>query len=221
MPECAYCGSLDADTDDHIPPRNIYTAPGPPRPPNVKSCFACNNSASTDDEYFRDIVVKYHRVADLPQVQQQIAAMLRTAKLPAKQRYAQAVLKSFMDVEVKTEAGLYLGRQPAFTVDAERLRRILRRFVFGLYRWETGVRLAADTTLTIVPNPDSVNQLKSELEGVMSGAQVTTVQEGVFWYAWQRAQDNPMAMVWLLVFFDVMPFVAVAADRERFQNTAA
>jgi len=221
MPECTYCGAPDANTDDHIPPRSIYATPGPALPPNVKSCVTCNNGASADDEYFRDVVVKYHRVADLPQAQQQIGAMLRAAKLPAKERYAQRVLASFTDVEVKTPAGLHLGKQPAIRVDAERIRRILRRFVFGLYRWDTGARLAPDTALTIDPNPESVNQLRDQLEGVMRGAQVTTVQEGVFWYAWQRAQDNPAAMVWLLVFFDVMPFVAVASDKDKFQDTAA
>ncbi len=78
--ECAYCGSPDAKTDDHIPAKSIYK-PGVNAPPRVKACDACNNGASDGDEYLRDILLRHYLVADLPGAERQVAAMFRAAKL--------------------------------------------------------------------------------------------------------------------------------------------
>jgi hypothetical protein len=67
--ECAYCGSENANTDDHIPPKNIFRDPKPATLRSVKACLDCNGGPSDDDEYFRDVIVKYHDVVDLPQAQ--------------------------------------------------------------------------------------------------------------------------------------------------------
>ena len=90
-PECAYCGGL-ATTEDHIPPQSLL--PGVPRKkrPSVPSCGDCNHGASDDDEYFRDVVLKYHRVADKPEASSAVDAMVRAMGHPRKVGYAQAVL---------------------------------------------------------------------------------------------------------------------------------
>jgi hypothetical protein len=188
--ECAYCGIPGADTDDHIPPRSIYAQPTPASRPLVKSCLTCNNGASDDDEYFRDVVVRHSHISTLPQAQRQLWAMFRAAGKPAKVTYARGILDAFVDVEVKTQAGLYLGQPPAYRVDANRMTRILRRYVRGLYRWEMGERLPVTSIVEVIANPDQVNQAQSDIERVFQGAKYTTVQEGVFWYA-RQATSNP------------------------------
>jgi hypothetical protein len=204
--ECAYCGSPDADTDDHIPARSIYTLPGPANPPKVRSCRACNHGASGDDEYFRDVVVRHRHISILPQAQRQLWAMFRAAGKPAKKPYARAILDSFVDTEVKTPAGLYLGHQPAYRVDAIRMTRIIRRYVRGLYCWEMGMRLPTSHVVEVIANPEHVNQAQADIERLFQGANYTTVQEGVFWYA-RQATSNPATMGWLLVFFEAMAFM--------------
>ena len=38
--ECTYCGNPNANTEDHIPTKSIYTQPTPANRPFVKSCLA-------------------------------------------------------------------------------------------------------------------------------------------------------------------------------------
>ena len=53
---CIYCLKKIADTKNHIPPQSIFDKPLPKNLISVPSCFECNNSASTDDEYFRIVI---------------------------------------------------------------------------------------------------------------------------------------------------------------------
>jgi hypothetical protein len=211
--ECAYCGSPAAATDDHIPARNIYAEPRPANPPKVKSCLACNNGASDDDEYFRDVVVRHRHISALPQAQRRLSAMFRAAGIPAKTTYARGILDSFVNVEVTSPAGLYLGHQPAYKVDANRMTRILRRYVRGLYCWEMGERLPTSSFVTVIPDPSNVDEAQADIEKLFQGAKHTTVQQGVFWYA-RQATSNPANFGWLLVFFNTMAFYATTSDKD-------
>ena len=38
------------------------------------------------------------------------------------------------------------------------------------------------------------------------------IQEGVFWYDYVVAADNPAVSMWLLVFFDAYPLLVVAHE---------
>jgi hypothetical protein len=205
--ECAYCGSTAGDTDDHVPPKSIYSAPLPSDPPTVKACAPCNAGASQDDEYFRDVVVKYHRVADLPQAQEQVEAMIRAAGKPAKRRYAEATWRSFVDVERRTPAGLIIGTAPAYVVDAPRIERSVRRYVRGLHRYQLGKRVPDGFTINVAVNADHVRASAKDVADVFAAARRRIVQAGVFWYAWVSPRDRPEASAWLLVFFDAFPLM--------------
>lgn len=180
----------------------------------------CNRGASDDDEYFRDVILKYHRVADLPQAQQQLAAMIRAAAKPPKRSYARRILVSFRMVAVRTWAGLVLGKRPAYAVDSEQFNRPIRRYIRGLYRYDTGQRLADRIRIEVVSNPEVVLRSRDDIEQTLQGANPKTIQEGVFWYVWRRAADNPDATIWLLVFFDAFPIFAVTNRAGRFEALA-
>jgi hypothetical protein len=218
--ECAYCGSPDAPTVDHVPPRSIFPPPRPSTLRTVRSCVACNGGASKDDEYFRDVVLRYYRVADLPQAQQQVAAMIRVAAKPRKRAYASRILASFRRVAVRTWAGIVLGNRPAFSVNTDQFDRPIRRYIRGLYKFDTGQRLSHKIHIEIVSNPEVVLRSRHEIESTLKGGDVQTVQPGVFWYVWRRAVDNPDATIWLLVFFDTFPIFAVANRADRFDSLA-
>lgn len=190
-----------------MPPRSIYAEPVPRNVPTVKSCELCNVGASQDDEYFRDVIVKYRRVADLPQAQQQIDAMVRAAGKPAKRKYAEATMRAFVDIEVRTRKGLVLGTAPAYRVDGQRLYRAVARYVRGLHRLELGARVPDGATITVGLEPERIFAATDEVHHVFSGAPRRVVQEGVFWYAWMSPRDRPEASAWLLVFFDAFPLL--------------
>jgi hypothetical protein len=136
--------------------------------------------------------------------------MVRAAAKPKKAKYARKVLDSFVHVEVKTPGGLYLGQQPAIVVDANRMTRVLTRYVRGLHRWETGERLPPSAEIIVVSDPEAVLQSEVELRAMFPSPKVVTVRPGVFTYAMQRT--NQSAIAWLLIFFDVLPFLVVTRD---------
>lgn len=174
----------------------------------MKACERCNVGASQDDEYFRDAIVKYHRVADLPQAQRQVEAMVRAAGKPQKRKYAEATMRAFVDVEVRTPEGLVIGTAPAYRVDGERLYRAGTRYVRGLHRLELGARVSDGATITVGLDPERIFAATDQVHDVFGGARRRVVQKGVFWYAWMSPRDRPEASAWLLVFFDAFPLVA-------------
>ena len=104
--ECAYCGRVAPASDDHVPPASIYSSPPPANAPTVKACVACNTGASLDDEYFRDCILKYHRVYERPAAKSQVSAMLRAAAKPQKRKYIDATPEPLHEFE--TPGGLRL-----------------------------------------------------------------------------------------------------------------
>ncbi len=211
--ECAYCGKIDEATDDHIPPKNIYSRPLPPDLPSVKACEKCNHGASDDDEYFRDVVVRYQHISGLAVAQQQVGKMLRAMALPAKQKYAKRTIEALTQVEVRSEGGIIVGKAPAYKVDVVRLTRAVERYVRGLYRYELGKRVPQDLDAHLTANPDDVTSFQDEIVRTFRGAQRRVVQENIFWYSWLTFDDVPNAAAWLLVFFDHFPVLAILRPR--------
>ena len=208
--ECSFCGARGPATKDHVPPRSVFGDPAPSALTTVRACSACNSGASQDDEYFRDTIVKYHRVADLPAAESAVAAMIRAAAKPEKRKYAKATLARFAIADVRTPAGIELGRRPVVRVDANRIRRAAIRYVRGLYRHEVGVTLPGDSEFVAIVEPEGILAARTEVERAMASGTRRVIQEGVFWYVYVVAADNPAVSIWLLVFFDAYPILVVA-----------
>jgi len=211
---CAYCGA-PATTDDHIPPQGLLI--GVPRRmrPSVRACADCNGGASDDDEYFRDVVLKYHRVADKPEAQPAIERMFRAMKKPEKRGYAADAILRLTEANVRTFGGIHLGRQPAYHVDGERIERTAQRYVRGLHQYERGMAIAASHRLRVSCEPESLTDRVRRIAESFRAARVRVVRKGVFWYSYFAATDAPESSAWLLVFFDSFPILGVILPRER------
>lgn len=203
--ECAYCGRMNAATDDHIPPKTFFHGALDGALPTVRSCSECNTGASLDDEYFRDKVLQYHLVTDLPRAQPLVQKMLRAAAMPAKAAYARKTIDSMLEIDAVTPSGLILPNQSAIRVDGDRLSRAARRYARGLHRYCFGERVLADTPVLATVNPEHINLHADEFISAFSGAEIETVQEGVFWYARLRPATHPERSYWFLSFFNVFP----------------
>lgn len=207
---CAYCGGPHATTRDHVPPKCIFPSPAPSGLVTVRACEACNQGASADDEYFRDVIVRYHRVADQPAAAPILESMLRAAGRPEKQAYAEATLASFRLIDLETSAGIYLDRRLATVASGQRLERAAIRYVRGLYRHEIGEPLPATSSFVVSLEPDANLASRADIERVLGFGTQRVIADNVFWYAWQRAFDNPDITIWLLVFFGAFPILVVA-----------
>ena len=213
--ECTYCGQVKEVTDDHIPPKSIYKDPMPSCLPTVKSCAECNQGSSEDDEYFRDTVLKYHAVSGKPQAKKQLAAMYRAATIPQKRKYTDRTISAFIKTDVMSSGGIYLGTVPAYRIERQRLESAVERYVRGLYRYDTKLRLPDDRHIKVIINPEVLYRWRQQIEDLLAGARSKTIQEGVFWYSWQPLEDKPETSFWLLVFYDSFPIIAVIDKDER------
>ena len=219
--QCAYCGVVADATDDHIPAKTFFGGALDAPLPSVKACEACNQGASLDDEYLRDTILMYHGTADLPQAQAHIEKMFRALALPRKQSYARATFRRLDSAAATTPAGLYLGTQPVVRVDQVRMQRVIARYARGLHRYHFGERVPADTPMHVIVNPDALHEHSDEFVEGFRGAEVSTLKEGVFWYARMRPRARPTSSYWLLMFFDVFPTIIAMRPDQPFPRQDA
>jgi hypothetical protein len=211
---CAYCGERLGDTDDHVPPKTIFPKPNAPHLLRVPACSICHGGTSDDDEYFRDTLVKHHRVADAPQAQAQVEKMLRAAANPKKTKYLGKTVASLTEVWVRTPAGIDLGTAPAIRVDLPRIARVLRRSVRGLSYLETGSRLASDIRVEPTIEANVPDRMIHEFARTFRTATPKMIEPGVFWYARGTPTDNDRVSAWLLVFFEAVTAFAITAPED-------
>jgi len=104
--KCIYCGN-DANTKDHIPPRNIFPKNIRQKLISVPSCLACNRGSSADDEFFRMFVTGFS--SEHSSIAKNIFE--GEIKRAAKERPAlvRAFLGKMKPLVIKSPAGLYLG----------------------------------------------------------------------------------------------------------------
>jgi hypothetical protein len=74
---CVYCGKVRPIHMDHVPPSNLFPTPKPTLI-TVPSCFACNNTASKDDEYFRLAVAIREDIANRQDIREILPAVYRS-----------------------------------------------------------------------------------------------------------------------------------------------
>ena len=132
---CVYCGG-DADTDDHVPPKNLFRSPRPSTLITVPSCTPCNLGKSKDDEYFRMMIAFRHDV-DHPDAAAARDSALRSLDRHEASRFRAAFLSAVREVDLRTAAGLYVGRAGAYGIDVDRLDRVVARITAGLFYDET------------------------------------------------------------------------------------
>src|SRR5215475_13203966 len=118
--QCAYCGKESPLTRDHIPPENLFPKPKASNLITVPCCVPCYKGWSDDDEYFRAAILCSARVSEEEMAQGAMAPLLRSVAKPTKRGFAKMLLDSIKEMEIETEAGLYLGKLPTLRLDQER-----------------------------------------------------------------------------------------------------
>jgi hypothetical protein len=210
--ECAYCGEVRPASDDHIPPRSIFAGVHGGRRISVKSCDDCNTGASADDEYFRDTVAKYYRVAETPKAKEVVESFLRATELPEKHRYTEAHVRALTGRDRVPPSSQEREALPEFVVDGERFDRAIRRYVRGLHRKVLGRRISPDTEISVASDPESLLPLQTKLIEIFRLGTRQVVVENVFWFTYVISEDCPTASTWLLVLFDEYPILAHVRD---------
>ena len=221
--QCVYCGKIRPITEDHVPPRNLFAKPRPSNLIKVPSCYEChseNKQASKDDEYLRLTLTMREDTAEHPDVEQILPTVLRSLARPDKVGFTQAFLRSFRDVNVVTQSGLYLGRKGAFDVNLTRLDSVARRIIKGVFYHEKGYRLPDDydavayseSRLQDLTDNWKQKLQKNILEPLMLNAPKTIGQQ-VFSYRVAYSDSDPNTSVWLLGFYERVNFLCMTLPK--------
>jgi hypothetical protein len=127
--KCYLCGATENLTRDHIPPKGLFPKPRPANLYTVPCCYACNNGASKEDEYFRvaaSSLINAHATgkASFERVVESTIPSRRIAKQIAELR------DNVEPVTLRTPDGDIEARRHGF--DASTICRVLVRITKGL-----------------------------------------------------------------------------------------
>lgn len=211
---CTYCGGTENLSADHIPPKCLFPEDRRQNLVTVTACQTCNHQFSKDDEYFRFVVAAPaydHNEAARRIWDGEIIRSVRRRPL-----IRAAILNTLRTVELRTPAGLYVGRTSGFRVDWPRVKRVVERTVRGLlwYHFKTAPAAGAETNTFY--NPD----VAPVMEILTTDLALTGIGGDVFRYRYGQANDVPGYSMWWLCFYMRTTFMTIVAP-PREQDLAA
>ncbi len=206
---CIYCGEAEPRTKDHIPPKNLFDKPYPSNLWTVPACRKCNGALSKDDEYFRAALTITEKAKGQPNRDAVVQSVRKRINKPESGRF-RALLLANSDVFPRvTESGLYVNRQRAMAFDGQRLDRVAKRIVKGLFYKVKEHRLPDDhgVNALAVGRFHQLADLGSEIDLTFRGfialiEQQTPTNFGeTFGFRWLQSPNGADHTMWLLYFY--------------------
>jgi|SRR5271169_234198 len=200
--KCVYCGELRELTRDHVPPRCLFSKPRPPDLVTVPCCDTCNRALSKHDEYFRIAVTTGIDREKFPKENADSVRAINSLARPASRGFARLLLQN------------YKSNPSRLRFDAQRIEIVLYRITRGLFYHHREARLPEEigfefrlVDASLKTNSDGRERLNR------LGANLTTIGQGVFRYAFEPfEQPDPFGTVWLMRFYDHKTFFCVTAS---------
>ncbi|MDX2215705.1 MAG: hypothetical protein SFY66_20755 [Oculatellaceae cyanobacterium bins.114] len=203
---CAYCAETRPLTNDHIPPRNLFPQPRSSNLITVPCCETCQAGWSKDDEYFRAAILSSAKVSETPLAQGAIDSLVRSVSRQKQRGFSRTILKSIKEVEIVTKTGIFLGKEPAFQLDIERIDRVAQRIIRGLFFHEKGYAVPAGYEVFTSIQQFGLEPILEQLTEVHF-PQLHIVQDGIFSYTFKETEEDPNSIIWLLLFYKELPLV--------------
>jgi hypothetical protein len=217
---CAYCGSTGKLNSDHIPPQNLFPGPRPNTIITVPACESCHCNTSKDDEYFRLKVCLRHDAGKNPKARANWHSILRSLKRKEAKGLRRSFFSDFCEVKLQTPAGLYIGNRLGYDVDLIRIRRVVERIVRGLYFAEHCKPLGLDNEVRIYTIEDLHNESAKIIEDLnqtillpLAAIAPKIVDNKVFFYRFHIPRENPAYSIWVLFFYNHVPFLCMTGPR--------
>lgn len=211
--ECVYCGRQAKLTRDHLPPRNLFGNVPVVQLITVRCCSDCNCAASLDDEYFRLNLALRDDIGDEPDVREIVPAVMRSLQHVEAPGFRQRFLSGLHQAAVTTPAGLFLGSRLAYDVDLDRMSRVPRRIVRGLFNQRQGRRLpeAYDVHTYAAAGFQGVTgetgeQFRQMLQAVLNTEPQSVGRVFSYWVVFQP--EEPNVSIWLTLFYRRVVFIS-------------
>jgi hypothetical protein len=187
----------------------------------VPCCRRCNEAASKDDEHFRFVLSVRHETGAHPDARAVRDASVRSIGHPKKRGFTRAWLSTVRPVEMRTEEGAYAGETAMFTADSERLFRVVRRIVRGLFYHHQGAALGDDVKVAEwiddAPKGVPASGLMALHEAIMARVR-DQVPHAIgrdvlrYWMVHDAADARKSA--WALVFYGAVRFLVMTVPRD-------
>lgn len=200
---CVYCGKKPGNTRDHVPPQNLFPKPKPVNMLTVPCCRDCQAKFKKDEDVFMAWITLG------PAGESTAGRMLWEQKLKRTYEKDSGVKKvmrrSCKPVDLRTPAGIYLGKRLTITIDAERKDNVLKKIVRGLFWVEYKERLPEDISIEVY----GINGVGEEIGNLIARTyEATTFWEGIFEYRHARAPES-FESYWVMSFYRRNYFVAI------------
>lgn len=200
---CYNCGA-EALTRDHVFPKSLFTSPRPDPLPTVPACRACQDLTQHDEEYFRTFVAGGSYGHETGRALWEGTIRRSFDRDPAQRR---ALADAIRRMDLESPSGLYLGTMAGVDGDQERIGRVLRKIVRGLYYDKTGGSVMPtdlkwrfeQVSLLSTPLPDVALDL-------IRGMPLQRVGDEVRYKMGFTPKDPRLTISWM-AFYDTMMFV--------------
>lgn len=188
---CYLCGSKQADTRDHIFPKNLFPRPMPANLPTGPACRESNNSFSDDEELFRALVTSgmaYETTSGRHIWDKRVRPSLQQNR-----RGFKTLLRKLV-----TEVKLPSGSALALEFKPERVNRVLSKIAKGLYYIDRGESLPNNVKL-LFRYDEPRKLIEPPLDEAIKGAKKTVLGENVIVYWRNTVEGDPAnSMTWLV-----------------------
>jgi hypothetical protein len=188
---CIYCQQRPADSDEHVPSKGLFRKPYPPNLWTVPACRECNNSFAKDEEYFRLLLVGLFCFSD--EAEELFGGPI--SRSLDRRRHLEELMFNALGVD---------GEKPFVTWDQDRVCRVVKKIVDGLYFREFGrtVRRRSVYEMHFVHHEDA------RLSATLAAAPVRDAMAPDFAYRVASVPEHG-ATLWQLTFYDVHWLCAV------------
>jgi hypothetical protein len=214
---CIYCGKSNKMTVDHIPPKGIFSSPRPSNLITVPCCDKCNLSYSKDDEYLRINLTLRLKSYTHQHAKNNWPNIVRGLNRKERPGLKNSIIRNLVTVDATTETGLYIGKMIGIEVDMNRVYRVIKRIMKGLYFFHNHHTLPANVELLVkeVTDKASHKSIPPIHYTELYSNKRHDYGEGAFWYRISLLEENDILGSIICSFYNDALFYGVYKKHNR------
>jgi hypothetical protein len=221
---CIYCQERPAATVDHVFARAWFGTAKPKVWMTVPSCEECNQGRgdgeqrhmSADEEWLRTIIASEHNASKHPTAKRLIEGeIIRSFK--RRPQFARRLVENARFVDAKTESGIVVPNQPAFALEDDRLNRVIRKMVRGLFytysfrRQDKGTPLPKEWPIAVsrIRTNEDFEKFDKTMDAWPLSLQWWSMgDEKAISYRGAIRNHESNLSIWIIVFYGAVAFLA-------------
>lgn len=213
---CYICGSAEGDTRDHVFPKGLWPPPRPADLPTAPACLDCQRAHALDEEYFRTIVAGGAYANETARNLWDGKIKRSFDRSPG---LRERLRQSIRQMDVTTPAGIILGRAEGWEGDRDRIGRVLKKIVRGLFYLERGDLLADDVAWIhqqVSPLTERVPEVSMEIIQQLPLRKVGDVVTYKFGFP---AEEPNLTLTWVAFYERTMFLTATVPAESEYDAT--